>query len=95
MQTSGEPHDDLEAHRLEACHSLQHLGHVFERDPARGKPRRMLSTWPEMAPRCVSSSCKMLSEEGLELAPRNEVYAIVQVDVTSARDNEQLLWLGR
>ena len=37
----------------------------------------------------------MLIEERLELVPRDQVHAVIQIDVSGARDNEQFLWLGR
>ena len=92
MQASGELRNHLEADRLEACHSLQRVGHVVARDLARDEPRCwVLSTWPEMAQRCVSSLCKMLGEEGLELVEGDEIQPIVQVHMSRAWNNVEFL----
>ena len=41
------------------------------------------------------SGGEMLIEERLELVPRDQVHAVIQIDVSGTRDNEQFLWLGR
>ena len=43
----------------------------------------------------LASSGKVAAEEGFELVPRDEVHAVVKIDVARARDKDQLLRLRR